>query len=319
VVRFVCGIVISLGILVPCSAQQYPGKPIRIIVPFPAGGIADIYSRLIGNRWTEAWGQPVVVENRTGAGGNIAAEAVAKSSPDGYTLVMGSVGTHAVNAILFSKLPYDPVRDFAPVLLAVDAEGLLAVHPSVPAQSVPELIALARSKPGALAYASAGAGTASHLAGELFKMMAKVDMVHVPYKGNVPAITDLLAGQTSLIFATMPTVLPHTRAGKLRALATIGAARAAATPELPTVAEALPGFVVNNWVGLFAPAGTPPEIVGKLNAETTKFMQSKEIGARLAAEGGRFVPMTPEQFGSFVKAEIAKWAPVVKASGAKAD
>ena len=301
------------------SAQSYPSKPIRIVVPFPVGGIADLYSRLIGNRWTELWGQPVVVENRTGAGGNIAADLVAKSAPDGYTLVMGSIGTHAVNVTLFSKLPYDPVRDFAPVALAVDAEGLLAVHPSVPANNVPELIALARAKPGGLTYASAGAGTASHLAGELFKAMAKVDMVHVPYKGNVPAITDLLAGQTSLIFATMPTVLPHTKAGKLRALATTGDTRAAATPELPTVAETLPGFVVNNWVGLFAPAGTPPDIVGRLNAETQKFMQSKEISARLAAEGARFVPMTPEQFGAFVKAEIAKWAPIVKASGAKAD
>jgi tripartite-type tricarboxylate transporter receptor subunit TctC len=300
-------------------AQSYPAKPIRIVVPFPVGGIADIYARLIGNRWIELWGQPVVVENRTGAGGNIAAELVAKSAPDGYTLVMGSIGTHAVNVTLFSKLPYDPVRDFAPIALAVDAEGLLAVHPSVPANSVPELVALARAKPGGLSYASAGAGTASHLAGELFKAMVKVDMVHVPYKGNVPAITDLLAGQTSLIFATMPTVLPQTKAGKLRALATTGEARAAATPELPTVAETLPGFIVNNWVGLFAPAGTPPEIVGRLNSETRNFMQSKEITARLSAEGARFVPMTPDQFGGFVKAEIAKWAPVVKASGARAD
>ena len=308
--------------LIFCSqglAQPYPAKPIRIVVPFPAGGIADIYSRLLGNRWTELWGQPVLVENRTGAGGYIAAEMVAKSAPDGYTLVMGSIGTHAVNVTLFSKLSYDPVRDFAPIALAVDADGLLAVHPSVPANSVAELIALARSKPGGLTYASAGAGTASHLAGELFKSMAKVDMVHVPYKGNVPAITDLLAGQTSLIFATMPTVLPHTKAGKLRALATTGDARAAATPELPTVNESLPGFIVNNWVGLFAPAGTPPEIVNRLNAETRNFMQSKEITVRLTAEGARFVPMTPEQFGAFVKAEVAKWAPVVKASGAKAD
>jgi tripartite-type tricarboxylate transporter receptor subunit TctC len=300
-------------------AQTYPAKPIRIIVPFPVGGIADLYARLIGSRWTEAWGQPVLVENRTGAGGNIAAEMVAKSAPDGYTLVMGSIGTHAVNVSLFSKLPYDPLRDFAPIALALDAEGLLAVHPSVPVQNVAELIAYARTKPGELTYASAGAGTASHLAGELFKTMAKVDMVHVPYKGNVPAITDLLAGQTTLIFATMPTVLPYTKSGKLRALATTGTARAAATPELPTVAETLPGFVVNNWVGLFAPAGTPSDIVNRLNAETRNFMQSKEITARLTSEGARFIPMTPEQFGAFVKSEIAKWAPVVKASGAKAD
>ncbi len=317
--RMFSGIVLSLAIFFPCSAQQYPSKPIKIVVPFPVGGIADIYSRLIGNRWTETWGQPVVVENRTGAGGNIAADLVAKSAPDGYTLVMGSLGTHAVNVSLFSKMPFDPVRDFAPICLALEAEGLLALHPSVPAHDVAELIALARSKPGGLTYASAGAGTASHLAGELFKAMAKVDMLHVPYKGNVPAITDLLAGQTSLIFATMPTVLPQAKAGKLRALATIGAVRSKAAPELPTVAETLPGFEVNNWVGLFAPVGTPPDIVRRLNAETSKFMQSKEIETRLTNEGARFIPMTPEQFGDFVKAEIIKWAPVVKASGAKAD
>jgi tripartite-type tricarboxylate transporter receptor subunit TctC len=301
------------------TAQTYPSKPIKIIVPFPVGGIADLYSRMIGSRWTEAWGQPVVVENRTGAGGNIGADLVAKSAPDGYTLVMGSLGTHAVNVSLFSKMPFDPVRDFAPICLALEAEGLLALHPSVPAQNVAELIALARAKPGGLTYASAGAGTASHLAGELFKAMAKVDMLHVPYKGNVPAITDLLAGQTSLIFATMPTVLPQAKAGKLRALATIGLARSRAAPDLPTVAETLPGFEVNNWVGLFAPAGTSPDIVRRLNAETDKFMRSKEIETRLTNEGARFIPMTPEQFGNFVKAEIAKWAPVVKASGARAD
>jgi tripartite-type tricarboxylate transporter receptor subunit TctC len=300
-------------------AQTFPSKPIRIIVPFPVGGIADIYSRLIGNRWTELWGQPVVVENRTGAGGNIGADMVAKAAPDGYTLGIGSIGTHAVNVALFSKMPFDPVRDFAPISLLLEAEGLLVVHPSVPAQNVAELISLARSKPGGLTYASAGAGTASHLAGELFKSMAKVDLLHVPYKGNVPAITDLLAGQTSLIFATMPTVLPHAKAGKLRALATIGATRSKAAPEYPTVAETLPGFEVTNWVGFFAPAGTPPDIVRRLNAETEKFMSSKEIESRLTNEGARFIPMTPEQFGNFVKAEIAKWAPVVKASGAKAD
>ncbi|MBC7803893.1 MAG: tripartite tricarboxylate transporter substrate binding protein [Candidatus Parcubacteria bacterium] len=317
--RFLFVLALSIGFALPGAAQQYPAKPIRIICPFPVGGIADIYSRLIGNRWTEVWGQPVVIETRTGAGGNIAADLVAKSPPDGYTLVMGNIGTHAVNVSLFSKMPFDPVRDFAPVSIALEAEGLLALHPSVPAQSVAELIALARSRPGVLTYASAGAGTASHLAGELFKAMAKVDMVHVPYKGNVPAITDLLAGQTSLIFATMPTILPHAKAGKLRALATIGNVRSKAAPELPTIAETLPGFEVNNWVGLFAPAGTPAEIVRRLNVETDRFMRSKEIEARLTSEGARFIPMTPEQFGSFVRAEIAKWAPVVKASGAKAD
>jgi tripartite-type tricarboxylate transporter receptor subunit TctC len=300
-------------------AQPYPAKSIKIIVPFPAGGIADLYARIIGNRVTASWHQPVVIENRTGAGGNIGADAVAKSPPDGYTLVMSALGPHAVNVSLFSKMPYDPVRDFSPIALVLEAEGLLVVHPSVPAQSVLDLIAYGRVHPGRLTFASAGMGTASHLAGELFKTMAHVEMTHVPYKGNVPAITDLLAGQTSLLFATMPTVLPHAKAGKLRAIATIGAMRSAAAPDLPTVAESLPGFEVNNWIGLFAPAGTPADIVRRWNGEVTRIMQSPDIQARLPAEGARFSPNTPEQFGEFVKAEIAKWAPVVKASGARVD
>jgi tripartite-type tricarboxylate transporter receptor subunit TctC len=311
-----------LALLFPLTvfAQTYPSKAIRVICPFPVGGIADLYGRIVAAKLSETWGQPVVVENRTGAGGNIGADLVAKSPADGYTLVIGSIGTHAVNPTLFAKMPYDAVNDFAPISLLLEAEGLLVVHPSVPAQSVPELIAYARANPGKLSFASAGMGTSSHLAGELFKAMAKVDMNHIPYKGNVPAITDLLAGQTSLIFATMPTVLPHVKAGKLRSLATIGPVRSAAAPELPTVAEAaLPGFAVTNWVGFFAPAGTPADIVRRWNVETHKVMQSPEIQARLLNEGARFIPMTPDQFGAFVKSEMAKWAPVVKASGARVD
>ena len=304
---------------IQANAQPYPSKPIRVIVPFPVGGIADIYTRIIGARVSESWGQPVLVENRTGAGGNIGADLVAKSPPDGYTIGIGSVGTHAVNLSLFSKLPYDPVADFTPIALVAEADALLVVHPSVPARSVAELIALARAKPGALSFASAGPGTTSHLAGELFKLMAKVDMLHVPYKGNTPAITDLLAGQTSLLFATMPTVLPHAKAGRLVALASCSAQRAAATPELPTVAETLPGFDVTNWVGLFGPAGTPPDVVRRWNGEVLRVMQTPEMRERLVGEGARFVPTTPEQFGAYVKGEIARWAPVVKASGAKAD
>ena len=300
-------------------AQPYPSKPVRIVVNFPAGGVADLYGRIIAAKVQEAWGQPVVVENRTGAGGNIGADAVAKSAPDGYTLNMSAIGPHAINVSLFSKMPYDPIKDFAAVALVLEAEGLLVLHPSVPARSVAELIAHARANPGKLTFASAGMGTASHLAGELFKSMAKVDMTHVPYKGNVPAITDLLAGQTSLLFATMPTVLPHAKAGKLRALATIGSVRSMAAPELPTIGESLPGFEVNNWIGLFAPAGTPPEIVRRWNGEVMRIMQAPDIQARLPAEGARFSPNTPEQFAAFVKSEIAKWAPVVKASGARVD
>jgi tripartite-type tricarboxylate transporter receptor subunit TctC len=313
---------LTLLLLLFCTAaaaQSYPSKPIKIVVPFPAGGIADLYARVIGGRLTDAWGQPILIENRTGAGGNIGADAVAKSAPDGYTLVMGTFGTHAVNVSLFASMPYDPVKDFAPVILVLEAEGLLVVHPSLPAQNVPELIAYARANPGKLTFASAGMGTASHLAGELFKTMAHIEMTHIPYKGNVPAITDMLAGQTSLLFGTMPTVLPHAKAGKLRALATIGTTRSAAAPELPTVAETLPGFDVNNWVGLLAPAGTSNEIVRRWNVEVNKIMQGADIKQRLVVEGARYSANTPEQFGAFIKSEIAKWAPVVKASGARVD
>jgi tripartite-type tricarboxylate transporter receptor subunit TctC len=299
-------------------AQSYPSKPIRLVVPFPPGGYADVYGRVLAAHLGNAFGQGVVVENRPGAGGNIGADAVAKSAPDGYTLVMGTVGTHAINASLYSKMPYDAIRDFSPVTFVAEAEGLLVAHPSVPANTVPELIALARANP--LTYGSAGAGTTGHLAGELFKSMAKVDITHVPYKGNVPAITDILAGQISLVFATLPTVLPHVKAGKLKSIAVLGPTRSTALPEVPTVAESgLPGFEVNNWVGVFAPAGTPPAVVGKLNSEILRAMRLPEVQSRLAGEGMRFVPMSVEQFSAFARAEVAHWAPVVKASGARAD
>jgi tripartite-type tricarboxylate transporter receptor subunit TctC len=260
------------------------------------------------------------VDNRTGAGGNIGSDIVAKAPPDGYTLVMGTIGTHAVNATLFSKLPYDPVRDFTAVAFVVEAEGLLVVHPSLPVKTAKELIALARSKPGMLTYASAGAGTTSHLAGEVFKTMAKVDIAHVPYKGNVPAITDLIAGQTHMLFATLPTVLPQVQAKKLNGIAVLGAKHSAAIPEMPTLAESgLPGFEVNNWSGLFSPAGTPAAIVNRLNMESNRIMQLPEVQARLPKEGLRFVAMTPQQFGDFVKSEKEKWAPIVKLTGARAD
>jgi tripartite-type tricarboxylate transporter receptor subunit TctC len=300
----------------PASAQgqAYPSKPIKIVVPFAVGGIADTFARAIGAKFTEAWGQPVVVENKAGAGGNIGADYVAKSPPDGYTLVMGSIGTHAVNQSLFPSMPYDAFRDFAPIAHVLDAEGLLVVHPSVPAKTVPELIAYARSQPGRLTYASGGLGTTSHLAGELFKSLAKVDIIHVPYKGNAPAIADLLGGQTQMIFATMPTVLPQVKAGRLRAIAVIGAARTPAL-DVPTVGESLPGFEVSNWIGLFAPAGTPPEIVAKINAEVLKIMRSPEIEKRLESEGAKFIPTTPQSFAAFQRAEAEKWAKAIKEAG----
>ena len=317
---FACGAALLAPGISTAYAQQFPTKPIRIVVPFPPGGFSDVFSRIIGKNMSDSWGQQVVVDNRPGAGGNIGADIVAKSPPDGYTLCMGTIGTHAINATLFSKLPYDPVRDFVAVAFVVEAEGLLVVHPSLPVKTTKELIALARSEPGQLTYASAGAGTTSHLAGELFKTMAKVDITHVPYKGNVPAITDLMSGQTSMLFATLPTVLPQVQANRLRGIAVLGARRSAALPQIPTLAESgLRGFEVNNWTGLLAPAGTPPAVVNRLNAEVNRTMQLPEVQARLPKEGLRHVAMTPQQFGDFVRSEKEKWAPIVKATGAKAD
>jgi tripartite-type tricarboxylate transporter receptor subunit TctC len=301
------------------AQQNYPQKPIRYVVPFPAGGIADVFARIIGARLGEAWGQPVVVENRAGAGGNIGAEIVAKAPPDGYTLLMGSIGTQALNAALYRNMPYDSVKDFTPIALVIEAESLLALHPSVAAGTPAELISLARAQPGKLTCGSAGVGTTSHLACELFKSMARVDVVHVPYKGNVPAITDLLAGQTSMSFATMPTVLPHVKAGKLKGLAVLGTGRSPAAPDIPALAEALPGFEVNNWVGTFGPAGLPAAIAAKLNAGILAVMRSPDVQQRLLTEGARFTPMTPAQFAGFVAAETVKWGKLIRETGIHAD
>lgn len=301
-------------------AQEYPAKAIRMVVPFPPGGFSDVFARIIGGKMHETWGQQVIVDNRPGAGGNIGADIVAKSPPDGYSLVMGTIGTHAINATLFSRLPYDPIRDFTAVAFVVGADGLLVVHPSLPAKSTKELIALARSKPGALTYASAGAGTTSHLAGELFKSMTKTDITHVPYKGNVPAITDLLSGQTTMLFATLPTVLPQVQANRLRPLAVLGSTRSAALPNMPTLAEAgLKGFEVSNWTGVFAPAGTSAAIVTKLNTEIVRIMRLPDVQERLPKQGLTFTPGTPQQFAAFVKSERDKWGALVKAVGVKVD
>src|SRR6266705_3640890 len=302
-----------------CAQPSYPQKPIRYIVPFPAGGIADVFARIIGGRIAESWGQPVLVENRAGAGGNIGAELVAKSVPDGYTILMGSIGTQALNASLYRSMPYDSAKDFTPVALVIEAESLLALHPSVAAGTPAELIALARAQGGKLSCASAGVGTTSHLACELFKSMARVDVTHVPYKGNVPAITDLLGGQTSMSFATMPTVLPHVKAGTLKGIAVLGTGRSPVLPDLPTVAESLTAFEVSNWIGFFGPAGMPPAIVARFNAEVQKIMRSPEIQKRLETEGAKFIPMSPEQFAMFQKAELSKWAKTIKDANIKVD
>jgi tripartite-type tricarboxylate transporter receptor subunit TctC len=262
----------------------------------------------------------VVVDNRAGAGGNIGADAVAKSAPDGYTLLMGFVGTHAINPSLYSKMPYDNVKDFEPVTLVAVVTIVLVVNPSVPATSINELIALARSKPGELTFGSPGHGTPQHLAGELFNSIAGVQMLHVPYKGAVPALTDLLGGQLSMIFSSMPPALPHIKNGKLRALGVTSATRSPATPELPTIAESgLKGYVVNNWYGILAPRGTPKEIVAKLNAEIVKILKMPDVKESLSAQGAEPFTSTPQQFAVYIKEETEKWAKIIKYSGVQVE
>ena len=300
------------------GAQAYPNKPVKIVVPFAVGGIADTFGRVIAQKLSETWGQPVVVENRAGAGGNIGADLVAKSPADGYTMVIGNIGTHAINPFLMKSVPFDPLKDFVPIAHVLEAESLLVVNATVPVKNVPELIALAKSQPGKLSYASGGMGTTSHLAGEMFKSMAGVDIVHVPYKGNAPAITDVLGNQAQMIFATMPTVLPHAKGGRLRALAVLGTARSPAI-DVPTLGESVPGFAVINWIGLFAPAGTPPEIVARWNAEVQKIMNTPEVQKRLETEGAKFVPSTPQSFAAFQKAESEKWSKAIRDAGIKAE
>jgi tripartite-type tricarboxylate transporter receptor subunit TctC len=310
---------ISIALASGSQAQtsSYPDRQIKIISPFATGGIADTFSRVIAQGLSESWGQPVIVENKTGGGGNIGSDFVAKAAPDGYTLVMGNIGSHAVNPYLMKNMPYDPLRDFQPVAYVLDAEGLLVVSPDVPSKSVPELIAYIKANPGKISYGSGGVGTTSHLAGELFKSLAKVDMTHIPYKGNAPAITDLIGGQTQVMFATMPTVLPYVKSGKLKALAVIGGTRSPSLPDVPTVSETLPGFDVSNWIGIFAPNGTPPSIVSKLNTEIVKVMQQPNVQKRLDTEGAKFKVMTPEAFGAFQKNEAQKWAKTIRDSGLK--
>jgi tripartite-type tricarboxylate transporter receptor subunit TctC len=312
---------VLLGLLVChfANAQtgSYPNRQIKIISPFATGGIADGFSRIIAQGLSETFGQPVIVENKTGGGGNIGADFVAKSPADGYTLIMGSIGTHAVNPYLVKSMPYDPLKDFVPVVFVLDAEGLLAVNPSLPAKNVPELIAYLKANPGKVSYGSGGIGTASHLAGELFVMTAKVDMTHIPYKGNALAITDLIGGQTQVMFATMPTILPYVKSDKLRGLAVTGATRDPSMPDLPSISETLPGFDVKNWIGLFAPVGTSPAIVKKLHDEVSKIMQQTAVQKKLESEGAKFYAMTPEAFGAFQKKESARWGKIIKSAGIK--
>lgn len=299
-------------------AQAYPVKPVRMVVPFPAGGATDIVGRLIAQKLSESWGQQVIVDNRGGAGGTIGSDIAAKSAPDGYTMLVGTSSTHAIAPSLYSKLPYDPVRDFAPVTLVASATILLAVHPSVPAKNVRDLIALAKRKPNALSFASSGNGGISHLIGEHFKSVGGIQMLHVPYKGDTPALVDLVSGQVHLMFGTAVSFLPYVKAGRLNALAVTNPKRSPIAPDVPTVAESgLPGFEALQWFGIFVPAGASKEIVARLNGEIVKIVRLPDIRERMTSLGADVVGSTPEQFAAFQKTDTAKWARVVKESGAK--
>ena len=304
----------------PVIAQTFPTKPSRLVVPFPPGGPLDVIGRLIAQQLGERWGQNVVVENKPGAGGNIGADFVAKATPDGYTVVMGALSTHAVNPSLYSKMPYDAQKDFAPITRVAITPNVLVVNPALPVNSVKELIAYAKAHPGKLSFGSGSTGSAGHLAGELLKVDAGIDMVHVPYKGAAPAMQALLAGDTQLMFDNLANAMAQVKAGKLRALAVTTAERSKLAPELPTMAEAgVAGFDISTWFGLFAPAGTPPEIVGKWNSDVVRILDSPEMRERLIAQGAEAAPDSPADFARFVASELTKYARIVKASGAKVD
>ena len=297
----------------PALAQSYPSKPIRLIVPFAAGGGNDNIARLVGKRVSDSLGQALVIDNRPGAGGVLGAELAAKAAADGYTLFLGGVGSHALNPNLIKNLPYDPIRDFEPVVLLAKAPLILVVHPSVPARDLAEFVAYAGKNPGTLNFASNGNGTSAQLAAVMFESMTGVDMVHVPYKGLAPALTDLLSGQVQLMFSSVVAILPHIKAGKLRALAVTGAKRLTSLPEVPTVVESgFPGYEASSWYGILAPAGTPREIVMKLNAELTRALEQPEVRNTLLAEGAEPVGGTPEGFAAYIRSEKERLGKVIR-------
>ena len=311
-----------LALALPCAslAQSYPTKPLRLICPFPPGGAVDIASRAASAELTKILGQAVAVENKPGAGGNLGGADAARSAPDGYTLFMTTSGIQAINPALYAKMPFDPNKDLAPVAPLVSLNNVLVVHPSVPAKSVKEVIDLARKSPGKWTYASSGNGTTIHMSGAMFTQLTGTDILHIPYKGSAPAVTDLLAGQTHMMFDNIPSALPHIKSGKLRALATTGAKRDPALPDLPTVAEAgVKGYESGVWFGLSVPAGTPREIIQRLNGAALQATKAPDFIKRMTDLGYHIIPGTPEQMESMLKAEIARWTPVVKASGAKVD
>jgi tripartite-type tricarboxylate transporter receptor subunit TctC len=316
-------ITFAVAAIVPGShafAQAYPSKSVRVVVPFPPGGAVDFYARTVQGPLTEALGQTVVIDNRVGASGMVGADHVAKSPPDGYTLLLGNIASLAINVGIYSKMPYDPVKDFTPIMRTIDVNYALVVHPSVPAKSVGELIAYAKANPGKLAYGSAGSGSLPHLATELFKASTGTDMVHVPYKGGGPMVTDLLGGTVHVVIADQANLMPHVKSGKLRALAVASPRRSANYPELPTIAEAgVPGFQAVAWNGLVGPAGLPPDVVKRVHAAFAKVMALPEVRERLLGGGLDPVGDTPEEFGRFIPAEIAKWSKIAKDVGARAD
>ncbi|MEM5430966.1 tripartite tricarboxylate transporter substrate binding protein [Cupriavidus oxalaticus] len=298
----------------------YPTKPITLIVPFSAGGTTDILARIVGLQLGKALGQPVVIDNRPGAGGNIGASLAAKAPGDGYTLFMGTIGTHAINQSLYSKLPYDPIKDFAPITRVAMVPNLVVVNPKVPVNNVKELVAYVKANPDKLSYGSSGSGSSMHLSGELFNSMTGLHIQHIPYKGSAPAVNDLLGNQIGLMFDNMPSSYPHVKAGKLRAIAVTSAKRSPALPNVPTVAESgVPGYEATSWFALYATGGTPQPIVDRLNAEVVKILAMPEVKKQMADQGAEPNPEKPAQLAAFMKAETAKWAKVVKASGATVD
>lgn len=304
----------------PALAAGYPDKPVRLVVPFPAGGSVDFLGRLMAQKLSESLAQQVIVDNRPGAGGTIGADIVAKAVPDGYTLLLGTVSTHGINPSLYARMPYDAIKDFAPITQISDMPNILLVNPSLGVNSVRELVLLAKAKPGQLAFASGGNGTTQHLSGELFARLAGIEMIHVPYKGGAPAITDLLGGQVQVMFDNIIIPLPHVRAGRLRALAVTSAQRSPVVPELPTMAESgYPGYNITSWTGLFAPAGTPKDVVNRLNHDAVNALKAAAVRRRLAQDGVEVVGSSPSEFGAFMRSEQVRWAKIVKESGARID
>ena len=305
---------------IPLHAQTFPSRPVRIVVPFPPGGTSDILARSIGQKLAEEWGQPVLTDNRPGAAGNIASENVAKSKPDGYTLYINTVGTHAINPAIYAKLAFDPLNDFTAITNLVNLPSVLLVHPSVPVKNVKELIALAKKRPGDLQYSSAGSGAQPHLTAEMFKTAAGINLLHVPYKGAGPQMIGILSGEVALTFATAPSGVPYVKSGQLRALGVTSGNRIPALPEVPTIAEGgVPGYLAVGWNGLIGPAAIPAPLLDKIHAAVVKIVRSPEINARLVDLGAEPALSTPAEFAALMKAEIVKWAKVVKDSGAKLD